>query len=229
MIFHSLVQPAVHMFQTVSVVLLGIESLIFYFPSQSAGFCRSPHVLFRYRQIGEEQKTLFFHLPVFLFFSIFQQVYQMALMIYPVHIVGPDAPIFRFLFPQVPFPVSQRPKFLCNIRNTPFFKAQNVMVTISAALLKKCFTGIKTVCAQAYWQAREFLMQLFQQPPAGFPLTVLFFSLKAFVFYKLCHDAHKDIFPEHEFCFQYIVVVFPVFLRGAFSMGTVQTLRVQLP
>lgn len=42
---------------------------------------------------------------------------------------------------------------------------------------------------------------------------------------------HKDIFPEHEFCFQYIVVVFPVFLRSSFSisMNTVQTLRVRLP
>ena len=62
-----------------------------------------------------------------------------------------------------------------------------------------------------------------------FPLTVLFFNLTTFVFYKLCHDAHKYIFPQHEFCLQYIVVVFPVFLRGTFSMDTVQTLRIQFP
>lgn len=218
------------------MLFLRIETLIFYFPPHSFPACHAFHIFFGDWQICEEPEffpdcpgfPLFlpFFAGLFPAFPIFYQVYFISVIIDVGYVIMPSFPCFQRMFPAVLFHPFQFPVFLPNGRDASFL----IPPALSPASFKEAFTGIQAVCAQADGQPWKRFFQLFHQPPAGFPLTVLLFRfLSAFIVHEFRLDADEDFWMQHKPRLQYVIIVLrPLFFRSLI-MGAAQPFSIQFP
>lgn len=230
---------AVDVLQLKSPVLLDIESLIFYFPSDSSSILSYfDHIALRDPEIGEPLEPGGFHLPCLIglcfkalenrqgVFPLFRVdigdlVYPPVLLIdlgsssrMPVQVV------FRMELPESLKLVLNRGKVI--------FVNDQVLPAVSLTQIEDGSSGKKAVETETDGKAGESLLYPFCQSIESLELTVLLGGVLPRILDELGHKGEDKPLRSHNLCLEHLVIVDGLFPMGlGEAMGAVSSLKAQ--